>query len=590
MNRQTQSTIKYLPFAGIIVINILAGRMDYDLGRLTPFLLVICAVVLLDVLLAIRMKTLSYFSVGVSSMLVLETAAVFFIPPLRQVILENFIAGLYIGLFIVAFFPPLLKMDPFTYEFSKKDYPELIWSSKQFKVINLILNYIWAGIFIVTIILSLLKYSENRAIQQILLNVLPIALLLVVGVPITKRLPGYLQGKIKRDPIQFQSIKNLFQMMPFGMNKTKASGIDTVVQFRMTGEETVDGYFTIKDQTCSYTEGIHPNPATVINTPSKLWLDISNGKESGEKAFINKWYTVEGDFEILLKFQELFSNADESAQTVDTTPASPNSDIEFIYATTDPHKIKKILAVDGGSRHAKFSKSTLMAKKFCEGAEAAGAEVEYIRLKEKKIAHCSGCYTCWSKTPGVCRYKDDMPELLVKLREADLVVYVTPLFIYSVNARLKTFLDRSIPNIKPYMVAKEGVTYHPKRYEELKDRRTVVFSAGGFPEVKGNFDGISTIFRSMSHHVEKNALMGEFYMPAAEMLSQPAYKARRDKIENACFQAGKEAVEKGTIEREYMDTVADPEVSQEKFQELANMFWESMDGKMAFYKAAHPLF
>jgi hypothetical protein len=51
---------------------------------------------------------------------------------------------------------------------------------------------------------------------------------------------------------------------------------DTIIQFHLTGNEPTDGYLTIKDLKCTYTEGIHPNPKTTIKSDSRLWLAISN--------------------------------------------------------------------------------------------------------------------------------------------------------------------------------------------------------------------------------------------------------------------------------------------------------------------------
>ncbi len=89
----------------------------------------------------------------------------------------------------------------------------------------------------------------------------------------------------------------------------------------------------------------------------------------------------------------------------------------------------EVLNLDGGGRVEKYSKSTLMAKKFCEGIKESRGEVEYINLK-KKINNCCGSYNCWTKTPGVCRYKDDMPDLLLKTREVDLVIFVSPFYLF----------------------------------------------------------------------------------------------------------------------------------------------------------------
>ena len=134
------------------------------------------------------------------------------------------------------------------------------------------------------------------------------------------------------------------------------------------------------------------------------------------------------------------------------------------------------------------------------------------------------------------------------------------------------------------MLKKDGLTLHPDRYPEKGKQGFAIFSAGGFPEVKGNFDGVANIFRNLSLHSENNTLAGEFYLPAAELLSQPVYSQRRKMVEQTCFQAGKQLVEEGKIAESLMDTVQDPGISQDQFQSQADAFWKSLDGKTAYYK------
>ena len=200
------------------------------------------------------------------------------------------------------------------------------------------------------------------------------------------------------------------------------------------------------------------------------------------------------------------------------------------------------------------------------------------------IKPCTGCYTCWTKTPGECIHQDDMTDLRLKFRKADLVVLASPLYIFNVTGIMKTFLDRLLPIVKPYMLIDSGETKHPHRYPEDKQQGFVVFSAAGFPEVEHNLDGLIAMCRCFHSHFEKSFLMGEFYMPGAEMISQPVYADRSKRIEQACFDAGKQAVKEGKINTEFMEAVSDMEVTQAKFQEQADYFWETMDGKASYLK------
>ena len=63
-----------------------------------------------------------------------------------------------------------------------------------------------------------------------------------------------------------------------------------------------------------------------------------------------------------------------------------------------------------------------------KGMREAGADVEVVHLRRKKVNNCIGCFTCWTKTPGICLHKDDMTnELFPKWAGSDLVIYASPL-------------------------------------------------------------------------------------------------------------------------------------------------------------------
>ena len=574
--------IKYLPFVGIITINSLAVAGRYRLENLKPYILVISLIVLLNFIVSVILKAKSYFVYGVSGVVIIGAISVFYFPALGQIYLENTIAGLYLGLFLVAVLPPLFKLNPFTYEFSKKNYPEVITKTDQFRKINIIINYIWAVLFGISIILSVIEYSDDGGIQVIISSIVPIVFLLSVGIPVNIKLPSVLMQTTQGEMLHFKSIKELFEVMPYGLNTKLAKGIDTIIQFDLTGEEPTIGYLTIKDLKCTYTEGIHQNPKTTIRADSRLWLAISNNEVSGDQAFINKEYTADGDMTILLKFSALFSPSSEAEEEVE----QESKVLIFEYKTFEPGRIRKIVVFDGGPRNTKFSKTTFMVNHFCRGAKSAGAEIEYVRLKDMQINSCTGCYTCWTKTPGECIFQDDMTDLRLKFRKADLIVFASPLYIFNVTGIMKNFLDRILPNIKPYMIIENGNTRHPHRYPEDKQQGFVVFSAAGFPEVEHNFDGLKGMFRCFHSHSEKSFLMGEFFMPGAELISQPVYAERRKKIEQVCYNAGEQVVKEGKINKKFMEAVSDAEITHKKFQEQADYFWGSLDGKASYLKSS----
>lgn len=45
----------------------------------------------------------------------------------------------------------------------------------------------------------------------------------------------------------------------------------------------------------------------------------------------------------------------------------------------------------------------------------------------------------------MCTQKDDMAEIIEKLIAADVIVMSTPVYFYTMNAQIKTLIDRTVP-------------------------------------------------------------------------------------------------------------------------------------------------
>ena len=108
---------------------------------------------------------------------------------------------------------------------------------------------------------------------------------------------------------------------------------------------------------------------------------------------------------------------------------------------------RNVLILSGSPR--KNGNSDILCDEFMRGAVESGNEVEKIRVAEKNIGFCTACCTC--KDTGTCIIKDDMTEILQKMIDADVIVFASPVYFYSIDAQLKTLIDRTIarlPEIK----------------------------------------------------------------------------------------------------------------------------------------------
>jgi putative sterol carrier protein len=201
----------------------------------------------------------------------------------------------------------------------------------------------------------------------------------------------------------------------------------------------------------------------------------------------------------------------------------------------------------------------------------AGADVEVVELRKKTIKNCIGCFTCWTKTPGVCIHRDDMSqELYPKWIESDLVVYATPLYHFLMNASMKAFIERTLPLLQPFLVTREGRTFHPLRGKHPK---MVFLSVAGFPEMSV-FDELSYWVNSV--YGKHGAVVAQIYRPMAEALLAPSFEIKAKEIFEATVRAGREIVESMTVSPETMERITQPLVEDTgpSFT-VANLMWKT---------------
>lgn len=102
---------------------------------------------------------------------------------------------------------------------------------------------------------------------------------------------------------------------------------------------------------------------------------------------------------------------------------------------------KKVLVISGSPR--KGGNSDTLCDEFIRGAQEAGNEAEKVFLRDKKIGFCIGCGVC--NSIHKCVQQDDMAAILDKMVRADVIVMATPVYFYTMDAQMKTLIDRTVP-------------------------------------------------------------------------------------------------------------------------------------------------
>ena len=138
-----------------------------------------------------------------------------------------------------------------------------------------------------------------------------------------------------------------------------------------------------------------------------------------------------------------------------------------------------IVAFNSSPRDNQTSKTELILQKFLEGARQAGAATETLYLRQYRIKYCLGCFGCWLHHQGQCVQQDDITgELFGRFREADLAVLATPLYHFNMNARLKSFIERTLPMMEPIFTGQEEDI--APRFRLAKAPRIVALSVCGW--------------------------------------------------------------------------------------------------------------
>lgn len=100
----------------------------------------------------------------------------------------------------------------------------------------------------------------------------------------------------------------------------------------------------------------------------------------------------------------------------------------------------KILTILGSPRRRGNTAAVLG---MFEQLAAPGHQVERLNLTDYTINGCLGCDACQQELdePG-CRQRDDALAIFARIEAADLIVYASPVYAWSITAQLKALFDR----------------------------------------------------------------------------------------------------------------------------------------------------
>lgn len=103
------------------------------------------------------------------------------------------------------------------------------------------------------------------------------------------------------------SIKDIMDKMPGAFLPEKAEGLDVVILFHMTGDQSGDWVATIKDGVCTLKQGTVDESTLAVTADGQDYIDVVTGKLDGMQAFMQGKLKLKGDMNLAMKMTNFFN-------------------------------------------------------------------------------------------------------------------------------------------------------------------------------------------------------------------------------------------------------------------------------------------
>ena len=151
----------------------------------------------------------------------------------------------------------------------------------------------------------------------------------------------------------------------------------------------------------------------------------------------------------------------------------------------------KVVAFNGSPR--KEGNTYHAIKILAEQLEKENIEVEIVHIGNKNIRGCTACNSCFKTRDERCIIDDDVNEWIQKMKEADGIIFGSPVHFSDISAEMKALLDRAI-----YVGSANNSLYRHKVGVGV----TAVRRSGGIPAYNqlNNYIGYSEMIMPTSNY------------------------------------------------------------------------------------------
>lgn len=208
----------------------------------------------------------------------------------------------------------------------------------------------------------------------------------------------------------------------------------------------------------------------------------------------------------------------------------------------------KILGISAGTKNGN---NDAMCKEALMAAKEMGAEIEFIRLLDLDLKHCTGCIACvktlMSGRGNICSLKDDFEWLKGKMLDADGIIFSVPIFEKGAAGIFRTLVDRFGPrmdignNVVAKKIAEEngGKEPDPRNFKKKVISYIGIGGSDWVTRIQCDFEMLSMIpmWTTINNEVfpwSKNIIMEDDKVKRVHEIGKNLAQAALD-IENAQY-------------------------------------------------------
>jgi multimeric flavodoxin WrbA len=227
----------------------------------------------------------------------------------------------------------------------------------------------------------------------------------------------------------------------------------------------------------------------------------------------------------------------------------------------------EILAVNGSPNKEKGNTARLL-ESFLEGTREAGAVTRVIYTMDINPRPCTGEMNCWYRTPGQCHQRDGMQDIYPILRNADILVLATPVYI-PLPGEMQNFINRMCPLFRPQLSFANGRTKAMAR-DEVRLKGLVLVSTGAWWEL-ANLEILDLIAKELAIKMDLK-YFGAVLRPHALVMEDDQTKA--EEIRQNTRLAGRQLIEDEKLSNDLLERISRPLIGEEDLRARWNVLEE----------------